>query len=229
MRDSTRETLAQSEILNTLPSAVLDELAAVARRRTFPRGQVIFHQGDPGDTIHIVETGRVKVSVIGENGEQALLNIFGAGQCFGELSLIDGQARSATIETLERTTTVVLQRSDFLSLLRARPEAMEQVLLLVTSKLRQITDELSDLAFLSLEARIAKRLLDLAETQGQTTGDVQRVELPVTQEELAAMVGATRPSVSRALGQMEDRGLIRREGRRSVSFRVRELEHLISS
>src|SRR5687767_14664740 len=138
MRDSSRETLALAEILRTLPSAVLDELAGVARRRTFPRGQVIFHQGDPGDTIHIVESGRVKVSVIGENGEQALLNIFGAGQCFGELSLIDGEARSATIETLDPTTTVFLRRSDFLSLLRAHPEAMEQVLLLVTGKLRQI-------------------------------------------------------------------------------------------
>jgi CRP/FNR family transcriptional regulator, cyclic AMP receptor protein len=229
MLDSTREALALAEILRTLPAEVLNELAAVARRRRFPRGQVIFHQGDPGDTIHIVESGRVKVSVVGENGEQALLNIFGAGQCFGELSLIDGHARSATIETLEPTTTVSLHRSDFLSLLRAHPEAMEQVLLLVTGKLRQLTDELSDLAFLSLEGRLAKRLLDLAATQGQPTDGIQRVELPVTQEELAAMVGATRPSVSRALGQLEDRGLIHREGRRTITFQTRDLEGLLTS
>jgi CRP/FNR family transcriptional regulator, cyclic AMP receptor protein len=207
-------TLSRATLLQDLPDAVLEALGDRAHQRRFQAGEVIFHQGDPGDTLYILQTGRVKVTVLGREGEEAVLRVFGPGDCFGELALIDGAPRSATIETLEPATAVVLRRADFLELLRLHPEANERLLITLTGKLRRLTDDFADLAFLGLEERLAKKLLELAEQYGRQRGTLLQIELPINQEELAAMIGSTRSSVNRALGWLEDEGSIRRVGRR---------------
>lgn len=209
-------TLGKSGLLGRLPSEDLARFEPVAARRAYRRGEVIFHQGDPGDTLHVLASGRVKVLVTAESGEQAVLAILGPGDCFGELSLIDGEPRSATVEALEPVQSVALLRSDFLRLVLTNPRTIEHLLCTLTARIRRTSEVVADLAFLDIEGRLAKKLLELAEEHGRSTEDGMEIELPITQGDLAAMIGATRTSVNRALTWYEDHGAIQRRGRRII-------------
>ncbi len=210
----TADTLARSPLLSSLPVESLERLARAARRRTYRRGEVVFHQGDSGDSLHLLQAGRVKVVLDAESGEEAVLAILGPGDAFGELSMIDGQPRSATIEALEPIETVSLARKDLLQVLRANPAAMERLLTALAEMVRRADEGLADLIFLDLEGRLVKKLLELAADHGRSSDGAVEIELPMTQEDLAAMIGATRASVNKVLGWYEDRGAIQRRGRR---------------
>ena len=121
--------LAHSPLLANLPEDALARLGSVARRRSYRRGEVIFHQGDPGDSLHFLIDGRVKVVLDAESGEEAVIAILGPGDCFGELSLIDGEPRSATVETLEAVQTLSLSRADFMAFVRANPQIAERMMI----------------------------------------------------------------------------------------------------
>jgi len=213
---SALEALAKSALLRGMPANSLERLASAARRRTFRRGEVIFHEGDPGDALHVLSSGRVKVSITGESGHEAVFSILTPGDCFGELSLIDGGERSATVEALEPVETVALRRADFMEVVRKDPETLDRLLVALSAKIRHISEVVGDLAFLDLEGRLAKRLLELAAEHGRSTDGEILIELPITQEDLAAMIGATRTSVNKLLGWYEDQGAIRHEGRQIV-------------
>jgi CRP/FNR family transcriptional regulator/CRP/FNR family cyclic AMP-dependent transcriptional regulator len=220
--------LARTALLRDLTDEDLGHIVGLAHRRTFRRGEVVFHQGDAGDALHIVETGRLKVIVYGESGSETVLSILGPGESFGELALIDGEPRSATVQALEPAQTVSVRRDEFLALLRTHPETNERLLVALVAKIRQLTDTVSDLAFLDLEGRLAKKLLELAALHGSETGGVAEIEVPLTQEDLAAMVGATRASVNKVLGWYEDRHLISRLGRRITLLDPERLRRRIS-
>jgi CRP/FNR family transcriptional regulator/CRP/FNR family cyclic AMP-dependent transcriptional regulator len=207
-------TLAKSPLLRDLSEEALGRLAASARRRVYKRGEVIFHEGDPGEALLVLESGRVKVFTYADSGDETMLAILGPGECFGELALLDGAPRSATVQTLEAVEAVSVGREAFRSLVREHPQMAEHLMHALAAKIRYLTDVVSDLAFLDLEGRLAKRLLELAAEHGQTSGDEILIDLPITQEELAAMVGATRASVNKLIGWYEDRGIIARRGRR---------------
>jgi CRP-like cAMP-binding protein len=208
------EALARSSLLSHLPAEGLARLAATAGRRSYRRGEVVFHQGDPGDTVHLIQTGRVKVVLDAESGDEAVVAILSPGDCFGELALIDGEPRSATIEALESLETICITRRDFMDFLRTHPQAMERLLMVLAGMIRQLDEDLADLIFLDLEGRLVKKLLELAEEHGREVDGAIEIELPMTQEDLAAMIGATRASVNKLLGAYEQRGAIRRQGRR---------------
>jgi CRP-like cAMP-binding protein len=209
-----QETLSKSTLLRGLSAPVLTDLAAVARRRAYRAGEVICHAGDPGDTLHVLESGHVKVTVLSQVGSEVLLSVIGPGECFGELALIDGEPRSATVETLEPVETVTLRRADFLCLVRENGAALEPLLSTLARSIRRLTDAVADISFLSLDERLAKKLIALADEHGNEADGLIEIQLPISQEELASMVGATRASVNRVLGQFEDQGLITRRGRR---------------
>ncbi len=208
----TAEILTRSPLLRDLPEEPVARLAAAARRRTYKRGEVIFHLGDPGDSLFILESGRVKVYTYAESGDETILSIIGPGECFGELALIDEQPRSATIQAMERVEALTIGRQAFRSVIREYPQAAEYLLRAMARRIRYLTEVVADLAFLDLDGRLAKRLLELAEDYGQKSGGETLIELRITQEELAAMVGATRASVNKLLGWYEDRGMIARRG-----------------
>jgi CRP/FNR family transcriptional regulator, cyclic AMP receptor protein len=209
-----RETLVKSELLRDLSPETVSQLASAARRRTYRRGEVIFHEGDAGDTLYVLESGTVKVVTDAESGNEALFSILGPGDCFGELSLIDGEPRSASVEALEAAECVILRRAEFMEVIRSHPPTMERLLMNLSARIRRITEMVADLAFLDLEGRLAKKLLQLADEHGQHVDGALEIELNLNQEELAAMVGATRSSVNRVLGWYEDQGAIERRGRR---------------
>ncbi|MGE3272966.1 MAG: Crp/Fnr family transcriptional regulator, partial [Chloroflexota bacterium] len=197
-----------------LPEDALTRLGSTARRRTYRRGEVIFHQGDPGNSLHFLTDGRVKVVLDAETGEEAVIAILGPGDCFGELSLIDGEPRSATVETLESVQTLSLSRTDFMEFIRSHPTAAERMMVALAGMVRRADESMADLVFLDLEGRLVKKLLELADAHGRDIDGAIEIELPMTQEDLAAMIGATRASVNKLLGFYEDRGAVQRRGRR---------------
>jgi CRP-like cAMP-binding protein len=212
------EVFTRSPLLASLPPESLTILASAARRRSYRRGEVIFHQGDSGDALHFLTQGRIKVVLDAESGEEAVIAILGPGDCFGELALIDGEPRSATVITLEPVQTVSLARSDFMQFIRGNPQAAERLMVALAGTIRRADESMADLAFLDLEGRLAKKLLELADAHGRDVDGAIEIELPMTQEDLAAMIGATRASVNKLLGWYEEQGAIQRRGRRIAIF-----------
>jgi CRP/FNR family transcriptional regulator, cyclic AMP receptor protein len=226
--DTVVSILAQSLLLQDLSDESLEQLAARARRRTYRRGEVLFHEGDPGDALVILETGTVKVIVYSESGDETVLAIVGPGESFGELAVIDGAARSATVQALEAVEALSIPRSALLEVVRSHPPTCERLLGALAAKIRYLTTTVSDLAFLNLEGRLAKKLLELANDRGREVGGAREIQLALTQEDLAGMVGATRASVNKVLGWYEDRGLISRTGRRITVRDARRLQQRIA-
>jgi CRP/FNR family transcriptional regulator, cyclic AMP receptor protein len=192
-----------------------DDLAALAagvRTGRYRRGEVIFRQGDPGDALHIVLGGRVKISTISDTGAQAILTTLRPGEWFGALALLDGAPRSASATAVDATETLVLPRDGFRRLIDQVPAIRDHVLTALARELRRLTRHVEELHFLDIAGRIAARLADLADEQGTPLeyGEL-RLDGPITQGDLAAMVGSTRQSVNRFLGHLVADGLIRIE------------------
>jgi CRP/FNR family transcriptional regulator, cyclic AMP receptor protein len=219
-----RAALEAVPLFRALPEAELDQLAAGLRTRRYRRGEVIFHQGDPGDALHILLAGRVKISSPSETGVEAILTHLRAGEFFGSLALLDGAPRSASATAVEATETLVLPREVFRRLVDERPDIRDHVFAELASELRRLTLHVEELHFLDIAGRLAARLARIAQEQGVPgeAGEV-RIEGPLTQGELAAMVGSTRQSVNKLLGYLIDDGMIRLEG---TSIIVRDLAGL---
>jgi CRP-like cAMP-binding protein len=189
-----------------VPLGDLDELTVGLRRRRYARGQVIFTEGDPGTNLCVVEEGRVRISVSSEDGKELVLRLLGPGEFFGELSLLDGEPRSADAVAHDPCQLLLLQRDDFLRFVESRPRVALALLAVLSRKLRLTTHQAQDVAFLDVPARVARTLLDLAEGGAASADGACRL----TQAELAATIGVTRESVNRWLGYFEQRGLVRR-------------------
>jgi CRP-like cAMP-binding protein len=210
--------LGEVPLFRDLPGDDLDVMAQACRVRRFRRGEVIFHQGDPGDALHVILTGRVKISSPSETGVEAILTTLRPGEFFGALALIDGAPRSATATAVDASETLVLPRERFRQLINERPEVRDLVFAELARELRRLTNHVEELHFLDITGRLAAQLVRMAEEQergqperGEALPDEIRLEGTITQGELAAMVGSTRQSVNKLLGYFTDDGLIRQE------------------
>jgi CRP/FNR family transcriptional regulator/CRP/FNR family cyclic AMP-dependent transcriptional regulator len=208
--------LQRVPLLAALTDADREALARSASRRRFRRGDIIFQKDDPGQSLFIVARGSVRIYVPSTQGADLTLAVLGPGQFFGDLSLLDGRPRSASASALADTSVVAIERSDFVALVRSRPEAAMSVLATVARRLRETDEMASDLAFLDVGGRLAKKLLDLAATSGLRRQDGVLLDMVLTQEELANMIGVTRESVNRNLSLFRRTGLVAKEGRRFV-------------
>ncbi len=199
-------------LFRDLDAAELTTLAGTVRTRRFARGEVIFHRGDPGDALYIVLTGRVKISSPSDTGVEAILTTLRPGEWFGALALLDGAPRSASATAVDATETLILPRDRFRQLVDEAPSIRDHVLMALAEELRRLTRHVEELHFLDIAGRLAARLIRLAEEQGIERDDgAVRLDGPITQGEIAAMVGSTRQSVNKLLGQLVDDGLIRIE------------------
>lgn len=209
---SLRDALAGVPMFADLDESDLVMLAAGLRTRRYRRGEVIFHQGDPGDALHIILSGRVKISSPSDSGVEAILTTARPGAFFGSLSLLDGAPRSASATAVEATETLVLPRDRFQRLVDEVPSIRGHVFDELAREIRRLTSHVEELHFLDITGRLAARLVRMAEEQGATPGGGElRLEGPITQGELANMVGSTRQSVNKLLGFFADDGLIRVE------------------
>ena len=206
------DALAAIPFFAGLDRDALDRLAGSMRSRRFRRGEVIFHLGDPGDALFVIVSGDVKISLPSETGEEAILATLGSGAVFGELALLDGAPRSASATALTATETVVLPRDRFRELIATEAPVRDALLASIAGELRRLTTHVEELHFLDITGRLAARLVRLAQDGGTRVPDGGiRLRKNLTQGDLAAMVGCTRQSVNKLLGQFTDDGFIRLE------------------
>ena len=186
--------------------------AAGLRVRRYRKNETIFHEGDPGDSLYIVESGSVKIVLAPPDGEDvAIIATLGRAEFFGELALLDGAPHSATAIAIEPTQTLVLRRETFDDLIETQPALRRALFAALAAELRRLTDHVEDLFFLDLPGRLASSLVRRARQERPDSSTDVRLDWPFTQSELAAMVGGARQSVNRLLVDMSSRGLIRIE------------------
>ena len=215
--DATRiaDFLAESPLFACLTVSERLAIAGKMRPRHFARDEIVFHRDDEAGQVFLIVAGTVKVSVPDETGREVVIALERGGDVFGELALFDEATRSATVTAITDTSALALGRADFMSVLEANPDAMRRMLGLLAKTVRRSTGHVEDLVFLDLAGRVAKCLLDISDASG-----TDRVEL--TQEDLAAFVGAARVSVNRVLAEFESRHAIV-IGRRHLDIADREL------
>jgi CRP/FNR family cyclic AMP-dependent transcriptional regulator len=206
------EFLRSLPLLRGLSSDALRYLATESRPLRFRAGEVIFYQGEPGATCQIVMRGRVRVLVTGEDGRELAVSILGPGEIIGEMALFEDLPRSATVEALEETRTLELHRDALLYCLRKSPALALSLLRTLSAKLRYATEEAEGLASLPVAERLMRRLRRLAEWSGMPVPGGVRIVPPMTQQELAALIGTSRESVNRALVRLRRQGKLRLEG-----------------
>jgi CRP-like cAMP-binding protein len=186
-------------------------LAAAMVRRRYRRNEVIFHQGDPGDALHVVASGAVKIVLPSPEGAEAIIATLRPGDFFGELALLDGAPHSATAIAVEPVETLILDRAPFQRLLDGDIGLRNALLSGLAAELRRLTGHVEELHFLDLAGRLAMRLVRLARERSPGVAGEARLDWPFTQTDLAAMIGGTRQSVNRLLSQLVEDDLLRIE------------------
>jgi len=216
--------LAGTRLFAGLDPAAIDELTRRSRLRSYRRGESVFIEGDPGDSLFAVAAGLVKVYVTSARGDELVLATLSPGDTFGELSLLDGTGRSASAEAVEPSSLAIVDRSSFLEVLRHRPELIERLLTTLGALVRRLTEQAGDLAFLDMQGRVAKLLLHLAGEESGKRASAHDVDVPFNQSDLARMVGASRQTVNQILRSFQAAGYIELQGRRLRILRYDALQ-----
>ena len=210
---SKLDLLRNVSLFTGLSDQELQTLAESLHRRAFGKGTIVFDQGSTDATLYVIESGRVRIFLISEFGEEISLQVYDPGQCFGEFAVLDGQPRSAGAVAMEDIVTYTLHRGDFLRHLETCPHMAIRIIQVLTTRLRYTTRQMENLAFLDVSGRVAAKLLELADRYGVQKEGIE-ITLPLTQEELATWVVVTRKSVSSVLTHFRDLGLIQVQRRR---------------
>lgn len=195
---------ARWPLLARVPEEDLEAFFQRARTRRFDRGQIVFHEHDPADALHLIKKGRFAVQV-NVHGERAILTVLGPGESFGELALIDGNARrSAAVLALEPASTLVVHAHEFERLRNRRPSVEKVLSALLASQVRRLSDQLAEALYLPVDVRVRRRLHALLPLYG--SGAATTVSL--TQQKLAELAGTTRQAVNRVLRGDEAKGIL---------------------
>jgi CRP/FNR family transcriptional regulator, cyclic AMP receptor protein len=186
-----------------VPEEDVRRLLAIARRRTFSRGEVVFHRGDPANALHLIVQGRFAVAITTPLGETAMLGIRGPGEAFGDLALVTDVSaeRSATVSALEPGETRSVLREDFARLRRDHPGIDAVLVAILAESVRRLSEHVIEAYYLPAERRVLRRLADLGELYGGT--------VPLSQEALAELAGTSRATVNRVLREQERQGRIK--------------------
>jgi CRP/FNR family cyclic AMP-dependent transcriptional regulator len=203
--------LKQIPLFKGLGEADINLIAQHAVDRRVSRNTVLLREGEQPNSLYVVVTGRVKVYVCDEDGKELVLGILGSGEFFGELALIDGEPRSATVMTIEDATISAISKADFRNILEHNPHLSINILRTLARRVRVLNDNVRDLALLDVYGRVARTLLRLASDK-----DGQRVVQGVTHQEIGKMIGASREMVSRVISALKADDFIRVDGRAIV-------------
>ena len=207
------EVLAKAGLFQGVAPEAADALASSLSYADYPRGTSVFVEGEQGDTLYIVLTGKVKVGRKAADGRENMLSVMGPSDMFGELSLFDPGPRTATATVVTDARLASLAHASLRPWITDRPEIAEQLLRVLARRLRRTNDALADLIFTDVPGRVAKALLGLSERFGTQEADGMRVHHDLTQEELAQLVGASRETVNKALADFAARGWMRVDSR----------------
>jgi CRP/FNR family cyclic AMP-dependent transcriptional regulator len=194
-------------LLEGVPEEQVRELLQIARRRRFVRNEVVFHRDDPGDSLHLIQKGRFAVRVMTPLGDVATIAVRGPGESFGEMALVgETPRRSATVAALQEGETFAIYRPEFDQLHRRQPQVGEMLFRFLTNEVRMLNERLLEALYLPVEKRVLRRLVELADLYTAAGGVVV---ISLTQETLAELAGATRPTVNQVLQEEQRRGTIR--------------------
>jgi CRP/FNR family transcriptional regulator, cyclic AMP receptor protein len=209
--------LTKSELFVGVDTAVMDRLAETATEHRLRRGDKLFEEHDPAAELYLVISGRIAIANRSIDGRESMVALMESGDLFGEMPLFDGLGRSAEARALEQSVVVSVPYGPIRDLYESRPELLWAVVKLLAGRLRNMDEALADAVFLDVTGRTAKRLLELA-------GDADEFTLPITQEELAGMVGASRERVNKAIAAFIKLGWIQQVDRRYIITNRRQLE-----
>lgn len=193
-------------LLDQLPGEDRRALLATMHRRRFPRGDSLFHEGDPGDTLHVIEKGHVAIRTTTAIGDVATLAVLGPPSMFGEQALVGPDARrTASAVALDAVETRVLQRREFDELRATHPSVERFVVEVLAAQVRRLTGQLVEALYVPADRRVIRRLADLAAVYASAS---PALEIPLKQDDLASMAGTTRPTANRVLRQLEESGVV---------------------
>ncbi len=205
--------LRRAPLLAGLNESATSDLLGSMNPIHMERGDVLFHEGDPGDRLYVIAEGKVKLGRTSSDGRENLLAILGPGEMFGELSLFDPGPRTATATAVAETQLVGLGTEELHAYLTTHPQVALTLLAALARRLRRTNENLADLVFTDVPGRVAKALLELSGRFGRPVEDGMLVAHDLTQEELAQLVGASRETVNKALADFATRGWLRLEAR----------------
>lgn len=200
--------LAGHFLLRHLNREELRQLAATTTLANYPPHGMIFQKGDPGSGMMAVLRGRVKICTHSVDGKELVLNIIGKGGVFGEIALLDGEPRSADAFAAEETDLLVLERAQFLPFLSQHPDVTLRIIALLCQRLRQTSEYLEDAMFLEAESRLARCLVRLSRAFGKPDGQGTRIDIKLSQQQLGNLIGLSRESVNKYLGEWQRDGVI---------------------
>jgi CRP/FNR family transcriptional regulator, cyclic AMP receptor protein len=203
----------QWRLVGGVPEEDVRRLVSVARRRTFGRGEVVFHRDDPADSLHLVQKGRFAVRIMTPRGETATIAVRGPGDSFGEMALVDESARrSATVAALEEAETFAVYQAEFQRLRKEHPQVNQVLIGFLAAEVRRQNELLLEALYIPVERRVLRRLVELSGSYARGDG-----EIPLTQEQLAELAGTSRATVNKVLREEQGRGTVElRRGRTLV-------------
>ncbi len=208
-----QELLKRVPLFEGLTNDELAGLSQVAMLRVFPKDRVVILAEEQGDSLFVINNGKVKVSIVSEDGREVILTILGEGNFFGEMSLLDGNPRSANVTTMEETELLMVRRADFLRFIQNTPQVAIKLLSVLAQRLRKTDRKIEGLALSDVTGRITQTILQLAEEQGRPIPEGVLIKNRPTHQDLANMSGTTRETVSRVLKRLENQGYIVHRGK----------------
>ena len=211
-------------MLSNLGEAELSSIASLAQRRRYGPREIVVQQADPGGEMFVIIAGHLKAVSAGADGRDSALSIMGPGEVCGEVSLLDGGPRSATVAALDRCELLIIRRDPFLRFLESSPRTAVELLKVLTGRLRRLTERSEDIAFLRVGGRLAKRVAELADAYGQKLPDGSiRLPFKLSQQEIGDLVNATRESANKQIKHWEDEGMVAQDSGHLI---VRDLPRL---
>jgi CRP-like cAMP-binding protein len=206
--DETLRMGADWPLLRSLSEEDRRQVLSAARRRRFARREVLFHEGDPGDTLHLIDKGRVAIRITTPLGDAATVGVLGRGDVVGEMAILEeGGRRGATVMALEATETLSIDRGQFLELRRRYPGVDLFIFDVLMANVRRVNVQLMEALFVPVDRRVVRRLLSLADIYAQRD-QIDGVEVSLTQDDLASLAGTSRATVNRVLRQAEEAGAV---------------------
>jgi len=211
-----REVLRTVPIFSELSDEDISSLAHLAIRKRCPKDTVVFFENEEGDFFFTILEGRVKVTILGDDGREVILSVLGPGDFFGEMALLDNEPRSATAIAVEESELLSLHRNDFQAVLNDNRSITAALIKILSSRLRRANHQISTLALLDVYGRVARVIVDMAREEGKRLRDGRIAFRRATHQEIANRIGTTRETVTRMLKDLERQGLIHVEGKEIV-------------
>jgi len=208
-----RELLRTVPLFSELSDDAINSLSRLATRRRYPKDTVVFFENEEGDCLFMILEGRIKVTILGDDGREIILTMLGSGDLFGEMALLDNEPRSATAIAVEESELLSLHRTEFQAVIGDNPGISSALIKVLSARLRRANHQISTLALLDVYGRVARVILDMAREEGRRLKDGRIAFRRATHQEIANRIGTTRETVTRMLKDLERQDFVKVEGR----------------